>query len=121
MAIVLCKRCGRVVPPDDHVAFEGFAYHNTCLPKRALEGEKGSQKKGEHKPFVQRFWDELEAVATDGKIPNLDQALVAIAIKLNVNRGYLEYLLRELDMIGSVYRIYNSLELRERPTVESSG
>lgn len=32
---VFCARCGGLVPPDDHVAYDGLPYHNRCLPREA--------------------------------------------------------------------------------------
>lgn len=29
---VECAKCGELVPPEEHSAYDGFAYHRGCLP-----------------------------------------------------------------------------------------
>ena len=123
----ICRRCNRIVPPDDHVAFNGFAYHSKCLPRRALIDEETGEaipKRTptiEKKPVALKIYEALERRAVDGKIGNLEMVLNEIAIEMNTNTGWVEHYVRQLDSVGSVHRLFNTLELRHPPSVSSSG
>ena len=122
----ICRRCNRVVSPDDHVAFEGFAYHNKCLPMRALIDEKTGEAIPKRTPTIEkksvalRIYEALERRAVDRKIQNLEMALNQIAIEMNTNTGWVEYYVRQLDAAGHVCRLFNTLELRHPPPVGPS-
>ena len=110
--------------PEDHVALEGYAYHNDCLPRRAqFDKEKGevivkSSPTIRKKTTGMRIYEALERRAADGKINNLEQVLIEIALEMNVNRGWIEYYLRQLDTAGYVHRVFNSLTLVKPPVFE---
>lgn len=35
-----CAKCGRPIPPDECVAFDGFAFHDRCLSVKILHPEE---------------------------------------------------------------------------------
>ena len=71
------------------------------------------------KPVALRIYEALERRAIDGKIENLEMALNQIALEMNTNARWVEYYVKQLDAVGCVYRLFNSLTLKQPPKAET--
>jgi len=114
MATATCCRCGRVVPDDDHIAYDGRAYHERCLPRKAREGYEPEPKK---LPFTVRFYRRLESLAETNKVTPLETILRALAVEFNTSAGYLKYVVQQLQDAGCVERKFDLLTLIKEPQV----
>jgi len=114
MATAKCNRCGRVVPDNDHFAYDGRAYHEDCLPRKARDGYVPEPKK---QPFTMRLYTRLASLAVEDKVTPLDKILGALACEFNTNAGYLAYVVKQLEAAGCLERKFDLLTLIKEPQV----
>jgi len=110
-----CSGCGRKIDDDKIWVYDGKSYHRDCLPSDATSSDSSNADKPS---FWQRLYDKLDDRAQDGEIATLDQVIPRIAVELNCQSGYIDYMIKELDKAGYVTREFNRLKLVERPKAD---
>ena len=114
---VICRRCNRKLPAGDALYFDGFAYHDSCLPRAAREGCGSPARVTKKNPFVIRLYDKLVRECSEKGTGNVEQICAKIGPELNCHPRYIEHWINQLAVGGYLKREFNTLQLVKRPEI----